>query len=118
MSSLKQNSFPMREWHVKHMEQTVVRFVRGLSDNATRWEVKLNNKYGKISKVIKRIEYDVKHGVTNEQVFLFLQLMRTDSIYLEVMSSEGSKDRLNELQSYYKEPSSQLTFSWNNHVTV
>lgn len=118
MNSLKQNSFPMREWHVKHMEQTVVRFVRGLSDNATRWEVKLNNKYGKISKVIKRIEYDVKHGVTNEQVFLFLQLMRTDSIYLEVMSSEGSKDRLNELQSYYKEPSSQLTFSWNNHVTV
>jgi len=108
----------MREWHVKHMEQTVVRFVRGLSDNATRWEVKLNNKYGKISKVVKRIDYDVKHGVTNEQVFSFLQLMRTDSIYLEDMSSEGSTERLNELQSYYNEPSSQLTFSWNNHVTV
>jgi hypothetical protein len=112
MSFLKQNSFPMREWHVKHMEQTVVRFVRGLSDNATRWEVKLNNKYGKISKVIKRIDYDVKHGVTNEQVFLFLQLMKTNSIYLEVMSSEGSTERLNELQSYYREPSSQLTFNW------
>jgi hypothetical protein len=118
MSPLKQNNFPMREWHVKHMEQTVVRFVKGLSDNATRWEVKLNNKYGKISKVIKRIDYDVKHGVTNEQVFLFLQLMKTDSIYLEVMSSEGSTERLNELQSYYSEPSSQLTFNWNNHVTV
>lgn len=99
MSSLKQNSFPMREWHVKHMEQTVVRFVKGLSDDATRWEVKLNNKYGKIGKVTKRIDYDVKHGVTNEQVFLFLHLMRTDSIYQEVMSSEGSTERLNELQS-------------------
>ena len=118
MSFLKQNSFPMREWHVKHMEQTVVRFVRGLSDNATRWEVKLNNKYGKISKVTKRIDYDVKHGVTIEQVFSFLQLMRTDSIYLEVMSSEGSTERLNELQSYYKEPSSQSTFTWNSSVTV
>ena len=117
-SFLKQNSFPMREWHVKHMEQTVVRFVRGISVNATRWEVKLNNKYGKISKVIKRIDYDVKHGVTNEQVFSFLQLMRTDSIYLEVMSAEGSTERLNELQSYYKEPSSQFTYSWDNRVTV
>ncbi len=93
----------MREWHVKHMEQTVVRFVRGLSDNATRWEVRLNNKYGRISKVIKRIDYDVKHGVTNEQVFSFLQLIKTEPIYLEVMAGEGSKERLNELQSCYKE---------------
>jgi hypothetical protein len=108
----------MREWHVKHMEQTVVRFVKGLSDNATRWEVKLNNKYGKISKVIKRIDYDVKHGVTNEQVLSFLQLMRTDSIYLEVMGGEGSTCRWNELQLYYKESSPQFTCSWDNHVTV
>lgn len=102
----------MREWHVKHMEQTIIRFVRGLSENATRWEVKLNNKYGKINQVIKRIDYDVKHGVTNDQVFSFMQSMRTDSDYLQVMSSDGSTERLNELQSYYKTPSSQLTFNW------
>jgi len=102
----------MREWHVKHMEQTIIRFVRGLSENATRWEVKLNNKYGKINHVIKRIDYDVKHGVTNDQVFSFIQLMRTDSDYLQVMSSDGSTERLNELQSYYKSPASQLTFNW------
>ena len=107
----------MREWHVKHMEQTVVRFVKGLSENATRWEVKLNKKYGKIGKVIKRIDYDVKHGVTNEQVFSFLQLMRTDSIYLEVMDCAGSMQRLNELQSYYKESSPQSSLNWNNAVT-
>ena len=99
------------------MEQTVIRFVRGLSENATRWEVKLNKKYGKISKVIKRIDYDVKHGVTNEQVLSFLQLMRTDSIYLEVMACAGSTDRLNDLQSYYKESSPHLSFNWNNTVT-
>ena len=106
----------MREWHVKHMEQTVVRFVRGLSDDASRWEVKLNNKYGKISKVIKRIDYDVKHGVTNEQVFSFLHLMQTDSLYSEVMGCAGSTERLNELQSYYKESSPQ-SFNWNIAVT-
>ena len=117
MSFLKQNSFPMREWHVKHMEQTVVRFVRGLSDNATRWEIRLNNKYGNITKVIKRIDYDVKHGVTNDKVFSFLQLVRTDSIYLEVMDCAGSLQRLNELQAYYKESSPQLSSNWNNAVT-
>jgi len=102
----------MREWHVKHMEQTIIRFVRGLSENATRWEVKLNNKYGKINQVIKRIDYDVKHGVTNDQVFSFMQSMRTDSDYLQVMSSDGSTERLNELQSYYESTTSQLTFNW------
>lgn len=107
----------MREWHVKHMERTVVRFVRGLSDDATRWEVRLNNKYGKISKVIKRIDYDVKHGVTNEQVFSFLELMRTDSIYLEIMACAGSTERLDELRSYYRESSPQLSFNWNIAVT-
>lgn len=107
----------MREWHIKHMERTVVRFVRGLSDDATRWEVRLNNKYGKISKVIKRIDYDVKHGVTNEQVFSFLELMRTDSIYLEIMACAGSTERLDELRSYYRESSPQLSFNWNIAVT-
>ena len=93
----------MREWHVQHMKQTVIRFVKGLSENASRWELRLNKKYGTIGKVIKRIDYDVKHGVTSEQVFSFLQLMRTDSVYLEVMACVGSTERLNELQSYYKE---------------
>ena len=55
LSYLKQNSFPLRDWHVKHMEQTVVRFVRGLSENATRWEVRLNKKYGKIGSYLKEL---------------------------------------------------------------
>ena len=115
--TLEQNNFPMREWHIQHMKQTVVRFVKGLSENATRWELRLNKKYGTISKVIKRIDYDVKHGVTSEQVFSFLQLMRTDSVYLEVMACTGSTERLNELQAYYKESIPQLSYNWNNVVT-
>jgi hypothetical protein len=99
------------------MKQTVIRFVKGLSEDASRWELRLNKKYGTIGKVIKRIDYDVKHGVTNDQVFSFLQLMRTDSVYLEVMACVGSTERLNELQSYYKESFPHLTFNWNNVVT-
>ena len=106
----------MRDWHVKHMEQTLIRFVRGLSENASRWEVKLNNKYGKIGGVRKRIDYDIKHGVTNQEVLTFLELIRTDSIYCDVRSPEGSMSRLNELQSCYKEIP-QLFNNWNNVVT-
>lgn len=115
LSYLKQNSYPMRDWHVKHMELTLVKFVRGLSENATRWEVRLNNKYGKIGRVRKRIEYDIKHGVTNDEVFTFLQLIRTESNYHEVRSGEGSMGRMNEIQSYYEEPP-KLFNNWNNSV--
>ncbi len=31
---LANNSFPMREWHVEHMEKTIVKFVTGLSEDA------------------------------------------------------------------------------------
>lgn len=105
----------MRDWHVKHMELTLVKFVRGLSENSTRWEVRLNNKYGKIGRVHKRIEYDIKHGVTKDEVFAFLQLIRTDSNYDEVRSGKGSMGRLNEMQSYYEE-SLKLPNYWDNRV--
>jgi hypothetical protein len=38
MSFLVQNSFPMREWHVKHMEKTIIKFVTGISADANRWD--------------------------------------------------------------------------------
>ena len=113
---MKQNSFPMREWHVKHMEQTLVRFVKGLSENATRWEIRLNNKYGKIGRVRKRVEYDMKHGVTNKEVFTFLQLVRTETSYNDIRSCEGSMKRLDEIQSCYSEPPQLSNLIFERHV--
>lgn len=31
------NNFLMREWHVEHMEKTIVKYVKGLSENASGW---------------------------------------------------------------------------------
>ena len=59
---MKQNSYPMKEWHVEHMKNTLLKFVTGLTENASRREVRINNKYGKIGSVSKRIDYDIKHG--------------------------------------------------------
>jgi hypothetical protein len=27
----------MRDWHVKHMQDTIIKYLTGLSENATRW---------------------------------------------------------------------------------
>jgi hypothetical protein len=49
----------MEEWHVKHMENTLVKFVKGLSEDASGWERRINKKYGRIGRVSKkdRIRY-------------------------------------------------------------
>jgi hypothetical protein len=109
----------MKEWHVKHMEQTLIKFVTGLSENASRWERRLNKKYGRIGAVRKRIEYDIKHGVTNKQVYLFLQLIRTDPSYSDVRTHDGSMERLDEIQAHFSESSEQSPYSdmWTPSVT-
>ena len=69
----------MREWHVKHMEKTIVKFVTGLSENASMWEKTQNKRYGRITNICRQIDYDIKQGVTTEQVLLILQKIRDDS---------------------------------------
>src|SRR5262245_32688604 len=83
------------------MEQTLVKFITGLSEDASRWEKRINKKYGRIGKVCKRVEYDIKHGVTNKQVCSFLQLIRTDPSYLDVRTHDGSMERLDEIQAHF-----------------
>ncbi|HEX9318127.1 MAG TPA: hypothetical protein VF884_04250 [Nitrososphaeraceae archaeon] len=107
---MEQNSYPMREWHVKHMENTLIKFVTGLSEDASRWEKRMNNKYGRIGRVCKRIEYDIKHGVTNSQVCSFLQLLGTGSSFSEVRTRSGSIERLSEIQAYFKETDSESEY--------
>jgi len=96
----------MRDWHVKHMEKTLVKFVTGLSENATRWEKRVDKKYGRIGRVCRRIEYDIKHGVTNKEVCLFLQAIRIDSSYSDIRSGDGAMERLDEIEGYFGKPES------------
>jgi len=111
----------MKEWHVKHMENTLVKFVTGLAEDASRWEKRINNKYGKIGRVVKRIEYDIKHGVTIKQVSSFLQLMRTGPSFSEVRTHNGSMERLNEIDAYFRESDSEEEYPksqdmWNQRT--
>ena len=112
MIFLIQNSFPMREWHVKHMEKTVVKFVTGLSVNATAWDRRQNKRYGRITNVCRQIGYDIKQGATTEQVLLILQKIRNDSSFSSLQKNDGSMERLNELDKHFLPLKEEKSYYW------
>jgi hypothetical protein len=100
-SFLTQNSFPLRQWHEEHMEKIVLKFVTGLSPDATSWEKRMFKRYGKLANVCRQINYDIKQGATNDHVLLFLEKIRNDSSFSVLRSINGSLDRLEELENEF-----------------
>jgi hypothetical protein len=92
------NSYPMREWHVEHMQKTVVKFITGLSDNASSWQKRQHKKYNNLINVRKNIAYDMKHGVTNEEVLSFFKKVRSDPSFSNILENVGSIERLDEVE--------------------
>jgi len=86
------------------MEKIVIKFVKGLSENATNWEKKQNKRYGKISIVCRQIEYDIKHGVTAQEVADLINKIRTDESYSEIRQNQEAIQRLDELESQLNAP--------------
>jgi hypothetical protein len=99
-----QNSFPMREWHVEHMEKVVVKYVKGLSENASGWEKRNHKKYGSLANICRQIEYDIKHGVSSEQVTSIFERIRNDSSFSTLRKSDGSMERLAEIENQFSNP--------------
>lgn len=102
--SVKPNSFAMKDWHLEHVEKVIVRYVRGLSPNATSFEKRNFKKYSTMSNCAKQIEYDKKHGVTEEEVIAVMQRIRTDDSFLELRKNPDSVQRLDELEKQLTSP--------------
>ena len=102
----------MREWHVKHMEKTIVKFVTGLSVNASRWEKRQDKRYGKITNVCRQISYDIKQGATNEQVIMLLQKIRNGSSFSNLQKDNESMERLNELDKHFLPLKEEKSYYW------
>jgi len=109
---LIQNSFPMMEWHVKHLEKVVLKFVTGLAENATSWEKRMNKRYGRINNVARQINYDIKQGATYDQVLLLLQRIRNDSSFSSLRDNNGSLERLAELEKHFQQQPLERTKWW------
>ena len=59
---MKPNNFAMKDWHLEHVEKVIVRFVKGISPDASSFEKRNYKKYSTVSSCAKQIEYDIKHG--------------------------------------------------------
>jgi hypothetical protein len=91
----------MKEWHIQHMEKTVIKYIKGLPENATAWEKRQHRRYGGITRVCRQINYDIKHGVTNDQVLELLETIRTDSSYLDLRNDVDCMERLAEIEDLF-----------------
>ena len=90
---IKQNSYPLKDWHFEHMQKTIVKYITGLpyADNNSKWKKRQHNKYsGNIGFVRRSIKLDIKHGVTRQEVTEFLNKVRNDSSFSNIRESAGS----------------------------
>jgi enoyl reductase-like protein len=108
----------MKEWHVKHMEKTIIKFVIGLSANANRWEKRQHKYYGGITYVCKQIGYDIKHAATTDQVLLLLQKIRNDSSFSSLRKNDGSMQRLNELDKHFLPSKEEISYAISHSVQI
>lgn len=104
-----QNSFPMKEWHVEHMQMTVVKYVKGLSEDASAFQKRNHKRYGGLNYICRQIEYDVKHGVTEQEVVRMLRKVHDDSSFSDLRKGNGSMQRLEEIEGRFIRP--RLVFS-------
>lgn len=83
------------------MQKTIVKFISGLSEleSGYSWKKRQHKKYsGNIGYVRRNIQFDIKHGVTVEEVITFLDKVRNDISFSDVRNSAGSGERLEQLE--------------------
>ena len=68
----------------------------------TIWENKKNKKYGKFSNIVRNIKYDIKHGVTNEQVIEVFLRIRNEPLFVDLQNNIEAMNRLGELERQLK----------------
>ena len=101
----------MRDWHVKHMQDTVIKYLAGLSEDASRWQKRIHKQYGNLAQVTKRIDYDIKHGVEKQEVLDFLELVKTDESYSELRKAIDFGNRLDTLETGFLNKDSKANYS-------
>jgi hypothetical protein len=94
----------MRQWHVEHMQKTVLKYVKGLSVNANSWEKRNHKKYGSFTNICRQIEYDMKHGVTKDEIFASLAKIHNHSSFQVLRRDDSSMSRLSEIEQHFTKP--------------
>lgn len=96
------NNYPMRDWHIKHMQNTIIKYITGLSDSMPSWKARQYMKFYNMANVQKAIAYDAKHGVSREEILAFIELVRTHPTYCDLQGNKLSMGNLNAIEKYVK----------------
>lgn len=68
-------------------------------EKGSSWKIKQHKKYsGNLTNVRRNINFDIKHGVTREEVIAFIDKVLNDPSFSDVRKSEGSEERIKQLQ--------------------
>jgi hypothetical protein len=102
--AMKPNNFAMRDWHLEHVEKVILRYMKGISPDASSFEKRNFKKYSTITSCSKQIEYDIKHGVTAQEVADLMNKIRSDVSYSEVRQNQEAIHRLDELERQLNSP--------------
>jgi hypothetical protein len=95
---MKPNNFAMKDWHLEHVEKVIIRYIKGISPDASSFEKRNFKKYSTISSCSKQIEYDIKHGVTLDEVITVISKIRTNEQYSELRQNPEVLQRLDEIE--------------------
>jgi hypothetical protein len=97
-----QNNYPLREWHFEHMQKTIIRYVTGISEDSSSFQKRVYKRYnGNLTYVCKNICFDIKHGVTNDQVLAFIDKVKSDPVYVNMQQRSDSIERLESLEKHF-----------------
>ena len=108
---MKPNNYAMKDWHLDHVEKVIVRFVKGISPDASSFEKRNYKKYSTVSSCAKHIDYDIKHGVSTDEVLDVVRRIRHDKKFHDLQKSPESLQRLDELERQISVPK-KVTSTW------
>ena len=108
---MKPNNYAMKDWHLEHVEKVIVRFVKGISPDASSFEKRNYKRYSSVSSCAKQIEYDIKHGVSIDEVLEVVRKIRYDKQLHDLQKNPESLQRLDELQRQISSPK-KVTTTW------
>ena len=101
---MKPNNFAMKDWHLEHVEKVIIRYIKGISPDASSFEKRNFKKYSTLSSCTKQIEYDIKHGVTMDEVLAVMKKIRHDKSFSELRLNPETVQRVDELERQLSTP--------------
>ena len=53
---MKPNNYAMKDWHLEHVEKVIIRFIKGISPDASSFEKRNYKRYSTVSSCAKHIK--------------------------------------------------------------